>query len=315
MTWPNLISEHNNLFVNKIIGEYTNAIILEHKKRAFDIINVQHLVVAPLIGINIKHLTGVPLVVTCHGSDIYELSRLKYNNRFFLIQSCDAIICVSREVKNSLLLIYNKAKNYKKIFIIPPGVNRKIFTNLNLIREKKVLFVGRLIKEKGIDQAIKVFFSATSVKNLSDYKLFIAGEGKLKTKLEKKYNNFIKAGRLIFLGGVSQKRLATIFNKSKILIFTSIWREPFGMVIIESFSTGTPVIANNVGCINKIISTSSGIIIPRNNWKVFASSLRKILLNERKLNYFSKNAIKNSKKYDWDKIVNKIINVYESVIY
>ena len=149
---------------------------------------------------------------------------------------------------------------------------------------------------------------------MSNYKLFIAGDGGLKTVLKKKYNYYIKNKRIAFLDALSQKELARIMGESKVLLFTSTWNEPFGMVLTEAIATGTPVLANDVGRVKEIVSKRSGIVISRNNWAKFAIELRALLLDDVKWNYLSKGAKLTSDRYNWDRMVRSIIKVYESAL-
>lgn len=312
-SWKNLVNYKNNIFVNQVVSQYIEAIISENNKSPINVLNIQHLIVSPIIGVAIKHFIGVPFVLTCQGSDIYELSSKQYKRMFNLASNCEALICISPNVKKSVLLINEQLKKIKKIVVIPLGVDRKIFCHLNIQRKKQILFVGRLTKEKGVDEAINVFLSATNSDKLSDYKLLIAGSGHLRGYLEKKYSLFIKKNRIVFLGSVSQKELVHLYNNSKLFLFTSIWEEPFGMVLTEALSTGTPIIANNVGYVRKIVSRNTGLVIPKNDWRKFVVVLKRLLSDEKELRKLNRGEIV-ANRFDWDITVKKIINVYKSVI-
>lgn len=313
-SWGNFVNQKNSLFVNKGVFACIQSIISENKKHPIDVLNIQHLIGSPVVGAAIKHFLDIPFVLTCQGSDIYELSDKKYKNMFSLASVSDALICISPKVKKSILLMNDQIKTVKKLLIIPLGVDKDVFRCFNRPRKNQVLFAGRLIREKGVDEAIKVFLSATNSKELSHYKLVIAGCGDLETSLKKKYASFIKEKRIIFLGPASQKKIVSIFNDSKVFLFTSTWEEPFGMVLTESLATGTPVLANNVGFVKEIISKEAGIVIPKNNWTKFAIELKKLLSDDKRWDYLSRGAKIASNRYDWDETVKAIIKVYESVI-
>ncbi len=313
-SWKNFVNQKNSLFVNRGVFACIQSIILENRKHPISVLNIQHLIGSPVVGATIKHFFGIPFVLTCQGSDIYELSGKSYKNMFSLASVSDALICISPKVKKSVLSINRQIKNLRKLLIIPLGVNKDVFCCFNHSRENQVLFVGRLIKEKGIEEAIKIFLLATNSKELSDYKLIIAGSGDLEMSLRRKYSSFIKERRIVFLGSLSQKKLISVFNDSKVFLFTSTWEEPFGMVLTESLATGTPVLANDVGCVREIIPKAAGLVISKNNWARFTVELRKLLTDDNKWNRLSKGAKLASNRYDWDRAVKAIIRVYESVI-
>ena len=102
--------------------------------------------------------------------------------------------------------------------------------------------MGRLSKEKGIDTLIKIF------NNLPHIKLDIIGSGELELDLKRKANSNITFHGKQERGFIKQKLL-----KTKALLFPSICYEGLPNTIIESFSSGTPVIANDIDNINEII--------------------------------------------------------------
>jgi glycosyltransferase involved in cell wall biosynthesis len=99
------------------------------------------------------------------------------------------------------------------------------------------LYVGRLSPEKGI-QVILDAFSKT------DLRLKIVGSGPLHEEIKRyseKYNN------IEFLGIKGKDEVYSLVSGAAAVVFSSIWYETFGMVIIEAFACGTPVIASAIG--------------------------------------------------------------------
>jgi glycosyltransferase involved in cell wall biosynthesis len=99
------------------------------------------------------------------------------------------------------------------------------------------IYVGRLSEEKGID----VLLSAFKKNNLL---LKIVGSGPLEADVIKAA---VESKNIEFLGSLPPAEVALLLSNAKALIFTSQWYETFGMVIIEAFSAGVPVIASNIG--------------------------------------------------------------------
>ena len=313
-SWKNFVDPKNSRFVNKGIFDCINSIILENRRNPINVLNVQHIVGSSIVGVVIKHFLGIPFITTCHGSDIYELSDIKYKKMFSLVNEGDGLLCVSNDVYKSILSINKNIRNVKKSVVVTLGVNKDVFCYSNRQRKRQVIFAGRLMKEKGVEEAIKVFLKATNIGKLSNYKLVIAGDGVLKTILKKKYYSYIKNKKITFLDTLSQKELARTMGESKVLLFTSTWNEPFGMVLTEAIATGTPVLANDVGRVKEIVSKNSGIVISRNDWTSFAIELRALLLDYVKWNYLSRGAKVTSEHYNWDRMAKGIIKVYESTI-
>ena len=97
--------------------------------------------------------------------------------------------------------------------------------------------MGRLSEEKGVYTLLQAFVN-------NGLKLVIAGTGPLSeevTACSLKYNN------ITYLGQVDKTKANQLLAGANALIFPSLWFETFGMVIIEAFALGTPVIASKLG--------------------------------------------------------------------
>ena len=104
-------------------------------------------------------------------------------------------------------------------------------------REAYFLYIGRLCEEKGIKSLLEAF------KTLP-YTLKIAGDGELKTLVEQTTKTH---SNIQYLGKISNEEVAIQLQKAMALVFSSIWYEPFGLIVIEAFSNGCPVISSNIG--------------------------------------------------------------------
>jgi glycosyltransferase involved in cell wall biosynthesis len=117
----------------------------------------------------------------------------------------------------------------------------KVFQSIQ--REKHFLFIGRLSEEKGIDVLLEAF------KELP-FLIKIAGEGPLKKLVEETAKQF---SNIRYLGNLSSEEVIIELQKTQTLIFPSVWYEPFGLVNIEAFANGTPVLASNIGAPQSLI--------------------------------------------------------------
>ncbi len=109
------------------------------------------------------------------------------------------------------------------------------------------LFIGRLSPEKGVDRLIDAW------KHLgSERRLVIAGDGPefpaLKQKIERMGLDNIK-----MLGFVPKEQHQELWQSSAFSIVPSVWEEPFGMVVLESWAQGRPVVAHDIGALPEII--------------------------------------------------------------
>lgn len=110
-------------------------------------------------------------------------------------------------------------------------------------KEDYVLFVGRLSEEKGIKILLEAF------KQLP-YPLHIVGSGPLESlviECSKQYDN------IHYIGHQTKNDVIATMKKAKVVVVPSIVYETFGMIIIEAFSTGTPVLCSNKGAMAEIV--------------------------------------------------------------
>ncbi len=110
-------------------------------------------------------------------------------------------------------------------------------------RHKYFLFIGRLTEEKGIRTVL-------AAANLNNFKVVIVGDGPLRGLVE----NSCSLNTNLFYAGFQSKEIVIKYLKECwALIFPSIWYEGFPVTIVEAFSTGTPVIASDLGSMHEII--------------------------------------------------------------
>lgn len=151
----------------------------------------------------------------------------------------------------------------KKIQVFTYWIDLKKFKRVRNAKQKLewnkkfvVLFVGRLIKEKGIMEVI------SSQKNWpKGIFLAIAGTGPLDEQIQ---SIVAKTKQIIYLGKVSQDKLPLYYSGSDVLIVPSTHEEGFGRVILESLACGTPVIGSNRGAIPEAMDESVGKLIKVN---------------------------------------------------
>jgi glycosyltransferase involved in cell wall biosynthesis len=132
-------------------------------------------------------------------------------------------------------------KGWKNLKIWTRGTDKDLFSfNDHTLTDKPTLLtVGRISKEKNID-------AFCNLSKTNQYKLICVGDGPELNRLRKQYPD------VIFLGELKGKELAEQYKMADCFVFTSI-TDTFGMVMIESMSTGTPIAAYPVQAPKDII--------------------------------------------------------------
>tara|TARA_A100001011_G_scaffold399548_1_gene508745 strand:- start:1345 stop:2538 length:1194 start_codon:yes stop_codon:yes gene_type:complete len=166
----------------------------------------------------------------------------------------------------------------------------------------KIGFIGQLNRAKGFDTLVNALSTLTHY----DWRLLIAGNYLPKQKVDT--NKKIPKEKVAFLGFVKQK---SFFEKVDFLVVPSIWEEPFGRVIIESFLMNTPVIASNIGGIPELFQSNKQFLFEPNKHSLI-DILTKIL--DKPKTSLSTFDFKISDKYLIEKTAASYVNLYKGLL-
>ena len=115
---------------------------------------------------------------------------------------------------------------------------------------KKAVYCGQLSPHKGVHIALEAYCKAVSRGGASDAELTIAGgaldESYLASLKEIPQKYGINSG-VKFIGKVSREALAQIYREHDILLFPSIWDEPFSIALLEGMASGLAVVGTMTG--------------------------------------------------------------------
>lgn len=197
----------------------------------------------------------------------------------------------------------------KKIEIIHNWAERDIlFKTKHKFKEKdsivNFLFVGWLVKEKGIENILEALESSDLLKKQNFH---FVGEGPLRNKIEElKIKNDFDMIKLH--GWLKKKRVIKLMDNNDILVFPS-YSEGFPNVIVEALSQGMPIITTDVGGISdSALHNQNAYIVPVRNSKALKKSMEKFVQNKDLIENFSKNSCKIFLKNHQNENCRKIFN-------
>ena len=112
-----------------------------------------------------------------------------------------------------------------------------------------LLYIGRLTPEKGAHTAIEAMGRLVHEHGLKNFKLTIVGDGEADylTHLRQLAETKNVASFVTFQPALPKAALPALYQRSDIFLFTSIWAEPFGRVIVEAMASGVAVVGTKVG--------------------------------------------------------------------
>ncbi len=240
----------------------------------------------------ISRYNDFPVSLFFHNDPLTMKGSKSISDRQNIIEKCAAIFCVSEYIKQQFMKDISNEK--KKVHVLYNGVNRKIAHFPE--KKKEILFVGRLVTEKGVDLYVEVVKSIAP--NYPDWNFDIIGS--LKLGDQNKTNYFGKKVIEKFKSIGSQARyygfkdysfVEEKMNTASIIIIPSLWQEPFGLVAAEAMSNGICIIASKVGGIPEIIR-DNGVLIENINFQKLKKSLIELLNDDKLRNFYQKKAWK-----------------------
>ncbi len=161
-----------------------------------------------------------------------------------------------------------------KIVTIPPtyaSISNKSITPLP--KTNTILFVGQLIKGKGVDILLKAL---TLVKE--KFQLKIAGAGNAKESLKLLSEQLDLTDKVEFLEWIPPNKISELYQWARLIAVPSRWPEPFGMVGVEAMRACRPVVATDSGGISDWLHhNENGLLSEASNPKELAVNIETLL--------------------------------------
>ena len=253
------------------------------------------------------------------------LQRFPYSKaQSYNLRNTDAIVVVPEEGIN---LWKNRGfKNH--IFHIPIGIDTGLFRKVSgygipeslkdIQRDDrfKIGYVGRVVKEKGIDTLIEAV--GRLKKKGECCSLYIVGNGDYKDVLAVKIEENSIKEYVKFIPALKQEDLPGFYSAIDALVLpsntTPCWKEQFGRVIVEAMACEVPVIGSSSGEIPNVIG-DAGLVFPEGDVTVLADCIDRLIEDE---NLRKRCAVRGKeraiKNYSWRSIAKEYIKVYKGLI-
>lgn len=236
-----------------------------------------------------------------------KLGTIAYFIEWLSARMPDKIISVSEHTKTGLI---EKLKIKKEIAVISNGIDLAKIQKVKSAEDKSdVIFAGRLLNHKNVDVLIR------SIRLVREkylrVKCLIIGDGPEKKKLEQLSEKLGLKKNMHFLGFLGDQRsVYSLIKSAKVFVLPST-REGFGIVVIEANACGIPVITINHknNAAKDLIEEGKNGYICQLDEKEIAKRIADIFAKGFD-NQIKQICVDSARKYDWDKIVTKIEEVY-----
>lgn len=293
----------------------------------FDIIHAHDWLVA-YAAKTLKESFGMPIVSTIHATEAGrnsgihdEVQRYINDTEWMLTYESTEVIVNSNYMKSELQRLFGLP--FEKINVVPNGVNTGAFTGIErdyefrrkyaMDNEKIILFMGRLVYEKGIQYLISAMPKILS--RYHDVKLVIAGKGGMLDELRRQVRALGIDNKVYFAGYLNGKDVQKMYKAADISVFPSTY-EPFGIVALEAMLAENPVVVSDIGGLNEIVQhRENGMKSYAGNPNSIADSILELLFDYQ----LSANIVKKAKQkvkneYNWNKIAQDTHFTYQKAI-
>ncbi len=297
------------------------------EKGKFDVIHA-HDWMTCYAGKTLKFAYDIPLVSTIHATEAGrnsgirgELQKYINDTEWMLTYESSEVIVNSNYMKGELQRLFGLP--YEKINVVPNGVNLNLYNGIErdydfrrryaMDNEKIILFMGRLVYEKGIQTLIAAM--PKILDHYHDAKLVICGKGGMMDELRNQVNFLGLNEKVYFTGYVAAKDVPKMYKCADVAVFPSTY-EPFGIVALEAMLSGTPVVTSDIGGLNEIVDHAvNGMKSYAGNANSLADSILTLLFDQKLADTCVKNAkAKVKNEYNWPKIAQDTYFTYEKAI-
>lgn len=297
------------------------------KGEKFDVIHAHDWLVA-YAAKTLKNSYDLPLVSTIHATEAGrnggihdEVQRYINDTEWMLTYESSEVIVNSKFMKNDLQRLFGLP--YEKINVVANGINSTAYSGVEkdydfrrqyaADNEKIILFMGRLVYEKGVQHLISAM--PKILENYHDAKLVIAGKGGMLDELKAQVEAMGLGQKVYFTGYLNAKQVSKMYKCADISVFPSTY-EPFGIVALEAMLAGVPTVVSDVGGLNEIVEHGvDGMKSYAGNPNSLADSILELLFNPQLCESISKKAkTKVKNEYSWTKIAQDTHFIYQKAI-
>jgi len=306
--WYKKLGDQHFKVVNKTIRQ---------NKIDFDLIHSHFTWTSGYVGVKLKEKYGIPLVITAHGFDVYNLpfkddewkEKIKY-----VLNSANLVITVSERNLQYL----KKLEVQTPVKIIPNGFKRDFFHPmdkkktkmiLHLPENKKIIITaGHIIPVKGHKFLVEAM--GEIIKYRKDILCLIVGSGSQKNHIRRQIKKLNLQDYVKLAGEKPHSEIPIWINSCDIFVLPSL-NEGNPTVMFETFGCGRPFIGTKVGGIPEIISSNEyGYLVRPGDPEDLAEKM--LIALDKEWNY--KRILKYSERFYWNNIVKELLKVYVNIL-
>ncbi|MCC6729092.1 MAG: glycosyltransferase family 4 protein [Chthonomonadales bacterium] len=284
---------------------------------------------ADFSGSALKHAFTLPLVATVHATEFGRNNGIHTDGQRYIsgvewhltYEAWRVIVCsgfMKGEVEfalgvpaDKIDVIPNGVETAKFDFPFPADEARDFRARYAAPNEKIILFVGRMVREKGAHLLVSALPGVRARYN--DAKLVIVGGG-YRDHLVGLAHSLGIDRHVYFTGFVHDDVLVRLYRIADVACYPSLY-EPFGIVALEAMAAGVPVVVSEAGGLREVVEHDvTGTVAWLDNVDSLAWGISRVLLNPAHARWMADNARRTVRDlYNWDRIAGMTQTVYRRV--
>lgn len=296
-----------------------------------DIIHAHWAIPMGFVGAVVKMFTGLPLVITTHGRDVYAdrqagdiVPTLWYTRPFlrFSLALADQVISVSQDCARHAV---RAGASPDRTVVIHNGIDLSRFYPSAAapaeVRErygisqhaKLALFVGSLNEHKGTDILLQAMPHV--LREVPDASLLVVGEGPAIEGLLALRESLGLQDKVLFAGYIPNTEVPLYENACDVFVLPSL-REPFGIAAVEAMGCAKPVIASRTGGLAEIIDHGeTGLLTDPGNSEQLAAAIIRVLTDRELSVQLGRNAREKVETgFGWGSVARRTLDLYRGLL-
>lgn len=266
----------------------------------------------------VARLTGVPFVFTTHASDVDVWTRVPVVGRWVVrrtLHHAAAASAVSTRTLARLRQFGTTPGTDTPVHVLPmgtdlpgdvqdPDLRARSRERLGVAHERVVLFMGRLVEKKGTRYLLEALHAAND--QLSPWRLVVAGDGPLRTELERLARSLGIDDRVDFVGYTTGSDKESLYRAADVLVVPSVVAanrdvEGLPVVLLEGLSFGLPCVATHQsGADDIVVDGRTALLVEERDVAGLASALERVdALTDAEREALSLRAFELSREFAW----------------
>jgi glycosyltransferase involved in cell wall biosynthesis len=322
--FPYAVARHPRFYSTRRFVDLYRVFLRHHfERQRFDILHCHGIYPPAYIAALCRRAVPVPLVVTNHegalGEQNVRLAKTLIRRRYQQsLAAADAWVAVSQSIEEQYRRLCPAAR---PIVRIPNGIEverwreprpRPASLHDSIRPGHYVFFLGRLRRRKGADLLLRAFVQMGADKTCS---LVIAGAGDEAAALKAQAGALGLGDKCRFVGWVDGDSKSYLLQNALLTVIPSRLEEAFGLVALESYAAGRPVLASSVAGLKElVVDGETGMCFDPDDPAALVRGLKIMLGDAQRLEQMGEQARRWVSAYDWQNIARRHVDLYGSLL-